>query len=1351
MLIIARRALALAAILAFAIAAIVALDFPQPAQAQSDSTGSVDGRIVVRPWVDDEGNLTRVEFGFRPGWGEDVRGGGDGPDDLFPPKRFLTQRLIDGSAGRWLRSSEILIPDADGSEDGVRGRILVRAEADDDGNLTRVEFGFRPAWGEDVRGEQSGGDDIFPTNRFLTRTLIDDSANRWLRSSLISVPAERPAQATKPTEGTPPAVEPTVGEVGAGGGMASTDDGATIIVPPGAAEVGAEVTVRTLDAAERVDNLPEGARDVAGGWDFEVEGELSAPVTIRLPLPDQHEERPWFLAHYTDGEWYAEPFEIVDGVIVSQFESLSEGRLIYGVPLVGPFVAACDFFLDSKCSQKIERVFDSVEDIPAEAWKAAKEGSRFIVGAAETGYSYVKRAGEWVVELGSKMVQALEWAFDRLSHWIAQTVPPLDCEDESDNVFAVLNPGHGLLNICAEDEGENDHRLRVKNMRRFWIQVCPGPLTSPDLRRAPNVDVFGPLSNCALDGGTLLPSGREAEWISQLDSLTEIRASFSDSAALMTMVDWILAILGASDISGKIGLAVDILASLRELPAVSQLIEHAEAGRVGDMLQELGRILTSTHALKHISNVIAKAAPSLGVEFGVSVIQTALILVELGRVPLKLYDLLSAYYSKGGIFAAASFERTDRTQEDEPDDEEPDVLPPIGDGSLMVLAGTSDLYQAHVVDGSLFKRLILNSVVFDGYGFQLSSVRSVEQAEFDRWATTDLARLGDDGPVWQLFPDGGEGVRRWLDITPQQFEAAGFDWDAVISINQIEFGEWRAGPPITAAELGLEDAEDDEVDEKAGRFIAVSARSSHTCGLRESREIECWGDTTGISPTGRFSAVSAGSSHTCGLREDGEIVCSGWNEYGQADAPAGRFTAVSAGSRLICAVRELGELACWGANETPVTHWSGGIQDQPEPIYGLIDSVPSGRFSAISVGYMHICAVRELGEVVCWGYNKYGQSTPPAGRFSAVGAGLFHTCGLRENEEIECWGGANYGVLDAPAGSFSAISVSAWGWHACGLRETGEMECWGYNEYGQTDTPAGRFTAVSAGYLHTCGLREDGEIACWGWNEYGQTDAPGAANTVTVNVNEPPRCDDIADVGPLSPGEASERIRLSNYCREPENESLRYAVTSSDEGVATASISDGSLIVAAARASGTATITLTATDPGGLTAQTSFRVTVRERAPEPPEISIMCPEYAETGHSFVCRVHNRGGAATSWDWSASGGAVGGRSETYSVRIGWFGRHIVRLTASNAGGSDSDSATVRLVATPPHSQYSRCGSDTIKVYWFDRGNFRKHHVNLTGEEATRILGPDWWATIGHLSQPACDSWPTGAPVTAENYR
>lgn len=118
------------------------------------------------------------------------------------------------------------------------------------------------------------------------------------------------------------------------------------------------------------------------------------------------------------------------------------------------------------------------------------------------------------------------------------------------------------------------------------------------------------------------------------------------------------------------------------------------------------------------------------------------------------------------------------------------------------------------------------------------------------------------------------------------------------------------------------------------------------------------------------------------------------------------------------------------------------------------------------------------------------------------------------------------------------------------------------------------------------------------------------------------------------------------------------------------------------------------------------------------------PDIRRSAQQLQLHSPQWGGTATSWDWSASGGAV--------------------------GGSDDDLTAARLVATSPANQYSRSGSDRIKVYWFDRTNFRKHHVNLTGEEATRILGPSWWATISHLSQLACDSWPTSAPVTAANY-
>ena len=95
-----------------------------------------------------------------------------------------------------------------------------------------------------------------------------------------------------------------------------------------------------------------------------------------------------------------------------------------------------------------------------------------------------------------------------------------------------------------------------------------------------------------------------------------------------------------------------------------------------------------------------------------------------------------------------------------------------------------------------------------------------------------------------------------------------------------------------------------QLDAPEGRFTAISAGWGHTCGLRESGAIECWGRNgyrswdpeTGAeayvetgqldAPEGRFTAISAGWDHTCGLRESGAIECWGRNDDGQTDVPA---------------------------------------------------------------------------------------------------------------------------------------------------------------------------------------------------------------------------------------------------------------------------------------------------------------------------------------------------------------------------------------------------------------------------------------------------------------------------------
>ncbi len=73
-------------------------------------------------------------------------------------------------------------------------------------------------------------------------------------------------------------------------------------------------------------------------------------------------------------------------------------------------------------------------------------------------------------------------------------------------------------------------------------------------------------------------------------------------------------------------------------------------------------------------------------------------------------------------------------------------------------------------------------------------------------------------------------------------------------------------------------------------------------------------------------------------------------------------------------------------------------------------------------------------------------------------------------------------------------------------------------------------------------------------------------------------------------------LDLSRYFSDPDGDALGYASETSDEAVATVSVS-GSTLTVRAGAKGRATIFVTAADPGGLTVADSFNVTVPNQAP----------------------------------------------------------------------------------------------------------------------------------------------------------
>jgi len=65
---------------------------------------------------------------------------------------------------------------------------------------------------------------------------------------------------------------------------------------------------------------------------------------------------------------------------------------------------------------------------------------------------------------------------------------------------------------------------------------------------------------------------------------------------------------------------------------------------------------------------------------------------------------------------------------------------------------------------------------------------------------------------------------------------------------------------------------------------------------------------------------------------------------------------------------------------------------------------PTGSFKALASGTYHACAIRDSGELACWGSNSWGQSSAPAGRFVRVTAGDKHSCAIRETGTRVCWG-----------------------------------------------------------------------------------------------------------------------------------------------------------------------------------------------------------------------------------------------------------------------------------------------------------------------------------------------------------
>lgn len=241
-----------------------------------------------------------------------------------------------------------------------------------------------------------------------------------------------------------------------------------------------------------------------------------------------------------------------------------------------------------------------------------------------------------------------------------------------------------------------------------------------------------------------------------------------------------------------------------------------------------------------------------------------------------------------------------------------------------------------------------------------------------------------------------------------------------------------------------------------------------------------------------WMSVSVGGDHSCGLKTDGTAYCWGSNRYGQLGTAANdttcgsgtskyacnlaprpvqanvKFTAISAGERHTCAITTQREAYCWGANEQGQT---GGFSGSSPTLVRIQGALP---WTQISAGFTHSCAVRSDGALFCWGQSERGElgnasffnSTTPArvllsDPVAVVSAGQSRTCARTTAGRVYCWGAIWIGRQDGLEMSRSQNTP-------------------------QLVPNAPSMSTLSVGAFTTCGADFSGFAYCWEANPRGE-------------------------------------------------------------------------------------------------------------------------------------------------------------------------------------------------------------------------------------------------------------------------
>lgn len=304
----------------------------------------------------------------------------------------------------------------------------------------------------------------------------------------------------------------------------------------------------------------------------------------------------------------------------------------------------------------------------------------------------------------------------------------------------------------------------------------------------------------------------------------------------------------------------------------------------------------------------------------------------------------------------------------------------LGDGTT-----TSPLTPVAVVGGHLFQEI--------SAGDRYTCALTIAGAAYC-WGLNDSGQIGDGTTTNHSRPTAVVGGRTFHSITAggrhtcgvNEADGMAYCWGRNAS-GQLGDGTTTDSTVPVAVQGGL-------------AFEAITAGGGHSCGLVPGGAAYCWGQNGGLLGDGAlenrtspvavsglhaFAAIDAGASHTCAVTMAGEGFCWGFNDHGQIgdgttmdwDEPfALGFIAflegISAGDQVTCAWTPEGLAICWGRNDVgQVGRGDTDFTDIAHP--SMVWNYPGRldlRFSVVSVGEFHACALTEEGRAFCWGGNE---------------------------------------------------------------------------------------------------------------------------------------------------------------------------------------------------------------------------------------------------------------------------------------------------------------------------------------------------------------------------------------------